>query len=127
MLAEQDSSNDVESHLQDLRKHALEDRTYQQLLRYIHVDAWIGFPDHQSQSQLPDPCRAYWRVRNLLSIGNSPDSVLSEFHASHQGLRTNQRAQLVMSWPGIDNEIDNHIAHPPLSGNRSIFLLLRRT
>jgi hypothetical protein len=53
MLAEQDSSNEVEPSIAEIRAvvsshhvslRAWDDRTYQQLLRYIHV----GFPDHQS-------------------------------------------------------------------------------
>ena len=149
MLAEQDSNNEVEAsiteiravvsspheslRLQDLRKHAEEDRTYQQLLHYIRE----GFPDHRSQ--LPEQCRAYWRARDQLSIDDDlvvygcrlvvpttlRKQVLSELHASHQGrLRTKQRAQLIVYWPGMDNEIDNLIlgckmcqdslpSHPP--------------
>ena len=134
MLAEQDSSNEIapsvaeiravvssphESlRLQDLRKHAQEDHTYQQLLHYVYE----GFPDHRSQ--LPDECRAYWKVRDKLSVDDGlvvygcrlviPSAlrkeVLSELHASHQGrLRTKQRAKLIVYWPGLDNEIDNLI------------------
>ena len=90
--------------LQDLRKHTEEDHTYQQLLHYIRD----GFPDHRSQ--LPDEFRAYWRVRDQLSVDDGlivygcrlviPSSlrkqVLSELHASHQGhIRTKQRDQLI--------------------------------
>ena len=36
--------------------------------------------------------------------------MLAQLHESHQGLvRTKQRAQLTIYWPGIDNDIDNII------------------
>lgn len=37
-------------------------------------------------------------------------AVLAQLHESHQGsVRTKQHAQLIVFWPGIDNDIDNVI------------------
>lgn len=37
-------------------------------------------------------------------------AVLAQLHESHQGsVRTKQHAQLIVYWPGIDNDIDNVI------------------
>ena len=37
--------------------------------------------------------------------------ILKELHESHQGIvRTKQRAQLAVYWPGIDNDIENVIS-----------------
>ena len=43
--------------LEDLRKHAEEDPEYQQLWHFILQ----GFPAHQSQ--VPEPCRQFWYIR----------------------------------------------------------------
>ena len=105
--------------LQDLRKHAEEDREYQQLKHYVQD----GFPDHRGQ--LPGECRRYWGVRDQLSLDDDfviygcrlviphrlRPGILKELHESHQGIvRTKQRAQLAVYWPGIDNDIENVIS-----------------
>lgn len=104
--------------LQDLRKHAQQDEEYQQLRNFV----LHGFPTHRSQ--LPDPCRRYWHIRQHLSLDDDlivygcrlliPSKmrqlILSQLHESHQGtVRTKQRARLSVYWPGIDNDIDNLI------------------
>ena len=105
-------------HLDALRKAAQEDDEYKQLHHFI----LNGFPDHRSQ--LPDPCKRYWNVREHLTLDDDlivygcrlliPNKmqrqVLSQLHESHQGsVRTKQRAHLSVYWPGIDRDIDNVI------------------
>ena len=102
--------------MQDLRKHANEDETYQQLLQLI-LD---GFPNHRSE--MPETCKPYWNARHHLTIDDNlivhgcrlliphkmRRDILSNLHQSHQGsVRTKQRARLTVYWPGIDNDIDN--------------------
>ena len=85
--------------LQDLRRHAGEDMEYQQLRTFIIN----GFPDHRSQ--LPEPCKRYWHIREHLSIDDNlivygcrpliPSRMcqltLAQLHESHQGIvRTKQ-------------------------------------
>ena len=104
--------------LQDLRSHAMEDQTYQQLLHYIQD----GFP--QSRGQLPDGCKPFWGVRSHLSVDDGMivygcrlviphtmrQQVLKQLHESHQGVvRTKQRAGLTVYWPGMDHDIDDVI------------------
>ena len=104
--------------LETLRRCATEDDQYRRLLHYIRE----GFPEHQHQ--LPEDCRSFWGVRNLLSVDEDlivygcrlviparmRREVLSQLHEAHQGsVRTKQRARLSVYWPGIDNDIDNII------------------
>ena len=106
---------DDSPHLQDLRKAAEADQEYQQLKHYIHQ----GFPNHCQA--LPDACRRYWHIRSQLSLDDDlivygcrlliPASLrpktLAQLHSSHQGMvRTKEKAQLCVYWPGIDNNID---------------------
>ena len=105
--------------LQELRKYAEEDSTYQQLLHYVKE----GFPDHRSQ--LSEECRPFWGVRSDLSLDDGMivygcrlviphqmrRQVLTQLHESHQGsVRTKERARLIVYWPGLDNDIDNVIS-----------------
>ena len=134
VLAEQDSNNNPEAtiaeiravsngqqeslHLQTLRKHTEQDQEYQQLLHFIQN----GFPEHRNS--LPEECRRYWNVRSQLALDDGfivygcrllipsrmRHDILQQLHDSHQGsVRTKQRARLVVYWPGIDNDIDNII------------------
>ncbi len=104
--------------LQDLRQQAEVDQEYQQVQHYI----CNGFPDHRHQ--LPEQCRRYWNVRSQLALDDDlivygcrlliPSAmrpqVLQELHASHQGaVRTKLRANLIVYWPGINNDIENTI------------------
>ena len=104
--------------LETLRRCATEDDQYRRLLHYIRE----GFPEHRHQ--LPEDCRSFWGVRNLLSVDEDlivygcrlviparmRREVLSQLHEAHQGsVRTKQRARLSVYWPGIDNDIDNII------------------
>ena len=104
--------------LGDVRTYAAEDPEYQQLCHYIIN----GFPAHRNQ--LPEVCRRFWNVRNQLALDDDlivygcrlliplqmRRAVLAQLHESRQvSVRTKQRAQLVVYWPGIDNDIDNII------------------
>ena len=112
------SESSPSPHLDTLRKAAQEDNEYQKL-RHIILN---GFPDHRSQ--LPDPCKCYWNVREHLTLDDDlivngcrlliptkmHKQVLSQLHEAHQGsVRTKQRARLSVYWPGIGNDIDNTI------------------
>jgi len=48
--------------MQELRKCANTDKVYQQLKNYITS----GFPDHRHM--VPDECKAYWQIRQHLSV-----------------------------------------------------------
>ena len=104
--------------LQVLRQCAEEDVEHQQLLHYVRD----GFPDRRNM--LPEGCRSFWGVRGHLSVDDGlivygchlvilakmRHEILSKLHESHQGsVRTKQRAQLSVYWPGIDNCIDSII------------------
>ena len=104
--------------LQELRKHAREDSSYQQLKQYIME----GFPDHRHM--LPEGAKPFWQVRQHLSVEDElivygcrlviPHSlrrqVLSQLHEAHQGsTQTKQRAHLTVYWPAIDHDIDQMI------------------
>ena len=104
--------------LQDLRRHADHDQEYQKLRSLI----LNGFPDHRNQ--LPEECKRYWSVREHLTMDEDlivygcrllipsgmRQEMLAHLHEAHQGsVRTKQRAQLTLYWPGIDNDIDNII------------------
>ena len=112
------SESSPSPHLETLHKAAQEDNEYQKLQHFI----LNGFPDHRSQ--LPDPCKYYWNVREHLTLDGDlivngcrlliptkmRKQVLSQLHEAHQGsVRTKQRARLSVYWPGIDNDIDNTI------------------
>ncbi len=105
-------------------------------------------------------CRCYWSIRQHLSIDDNlivcgcrllipaamRREVFQKLHESHQGsVRTKQRAQLVVYWPGIDNDNENVVllckkcqdllpanckepikTCQTLPGSRRQFLLLRR-
>ena len=103
--------------IEALRKCAFEDEEYQQLQK-IFLE---GFPKHRSE--LSEPYRRYWCVRQHLSVDDNlivcgcrlliplamRREVLVKLHESHQGSVRTQRARLVVYWPGIDNDIDNVI------------------
>ena len=105
------ASNGQESvRLQDLRRYAANDEEYQQIKSLI----LNGFPDRRNQ--LPERCRRYWSVCEHLTLDEDlivygcrllipskmRQEMLAQLHESHQGLvRTKQRAQLKIYWPGI--------------------------
>ena len=134
MLAEQDTNNNPEVsiaeiravatngqesiQIQELRKQAKNDQEYQQLQTFIHD----GIPAYHKQ--LPEECRRYWSIWNQLTIDDDlivygcrlliptkmRREVLDHLHESHQGsVRTKQRARLTVYWTGINNDVDNAI------------------
>jgi len=73
---------------------------------------------------LPEECKAYWQIRQHLSIEDDlvvygcclliphpmHAKVLSQLHNAHQGpTHTKQRAHLTVYWPGKDCDIDRVI------------------
>ena len=105
--------------MHNLKQIAGEDPVYQKVKHYI----LNGFPAHRQQ--LPDDCRAFWSVRAHLTVEDNlilygcrlviPSKmrrqILHQLHASHQGIvRTRERAQLAVYWPGMSNDIDNTIS-----------------
>ena len=108
--------------LQNLRKHAEEDHEYQALKAVILK----GFPDHKMM--LPESCKQYWQIPHHLTHLTLDEDViaygchlviptkmrreiLNQLHEAHQGaVRTKQRAQLTVYWPGLTNDIDNVVS-----------------
>ena len=105
-------------HLQELRRHANDDTVYQTLKDTI----LSGFPNQKSS--LPDHLKAFWSVKDNLSMEDDlivydcrlfiPSTLratmLSRLHDAHQGIsRSQARARLTLYWPGIDQDIDNFV------------------
>ena len=100
--------------IDDLRTAAGSDDEYQQLAGIILT----GFPDQKAD--LPPSLRAYWQVKDSLSIDNGiilcgtrlliprglRRDVLRRLHAGHQGIeRTKRRARQSVYWPGINQQV----------------------
>ena len=82
-----------------------------------------GFP--VQRTDLPPALRAYWNVRNALTVDSGlvlcgsrlviPRAVrrdtLDQLHASHQGMeRTKRRARQAVFWPNINQDINNLVS-----------------
>ena len=104
--------------LENLRRIAKNDPEYQDLIRNVKK----GFP--KNIDNLIPSSRLYWNVRHLLSIENDliymdmrvvipkeeRKNVLSQLHASHQGLeKSKRRARESVFWPGINSDIANTV------------------
>ena len=105
--------------LQELHGHARNDKEYQDLLRLIQA----GFPDRKGD--LPPNLKKYWGSREHLGVDEGlvvygcrlfiPATfrltILHRLHEAHQGIaRSKDRARLTVYWPGIDRDIEQHIA-----------------
>ncbi|XP_065178538.1 uncharacterized protein K02A2.6-like [Sycon ciliatum] len=126
-LGEDSSSQSIRACLQEdsgnlrfhqLRSAAHADPDYQRLVQYIMT----GFPE--KKSQMPESLQPYWNGHEHLSIDNDlvmkgprlliptalRQHVLSDLHASHQGLtRTKSRARQIVFWPSISSDIERVI------------------
>ena len=102
--------------LEELKNHCNLDSQFRELEKVIIE----GFP--ATQSELHVSLRPFWSVKEHLSVENGvilmgcrlyiPQSlrmrVMSDRHASHQGIeRTKRRARQIVYWPNINNDIRN--------------------
>ena len=106
--------------LDDLKRTAQEDDTYQQLLAAVSH----GFPS--SKEMLPRSLLQFWNVRDRLSSHDglilkgcriliphaSRKATMESLHDAHQGIeRTKQRARQTVWWPGMNSDIVNTVGN----------------
>ena len=104
--------------LEGLRRAALDDPAYSDLLRFVKE----GFPS--DRYALPNVLRPYWKLREDLYCDDAlilygarivvPASlrrhVLGRLHDSHRGAEaTKRRARQVVYWPGMNSDIVNTV------------------
>ena len=119
---EDPSGKSLDLGLEEVRSEAQHDTDYRRLTDCILT----GFP--KSQSALPDSLKVYWNGREHLTVENGiilkgqkiliPKSlqsrVLSDLHASHQGItRTKRRARQIVFWPNISRDIEHFVRNCP--------------
>jgi hypothetical protein len=100
----------------DIHAAAAKDATHQ----LLHHTIANGFP--ASRNDLKEELRAYWTVRDRLSLmdglvmmgdrvvipATHRKPVLNALHAAHQGASSMiARAQIAVYWPGVDADIHN--------------------
>ena len=106
--------------LEDLKKTAEGDHTYQQLLAAVSH----GFPS--SKEILPNALLPFWNVRDQLSSHDglilkgcriliphaSRKATMEALHDAHQGIeRTKRRARQTVWWPGMNSDIVNTVGN----------------
>jgi transposase InsO family protein len=100
--------------LLELHDVAAADQEYQDL-RHIVLE---GFPN--SKGELPDMMKQYWKLKDNLSVEDDfivfgcrlfipvsyRPTILARLHEAHAGIvRSQDRARLIVYWPGIDTDI----------------------
>ncbi|XP_033127852.1 uncharacterized protein K02A2.6-like [Anneissia japonica] len=110
-----DSPKDDQTRLFQVWKSSNTENQYQELKRLIIN----GFPE--SKKDLPDHLKKYWCVHPDLSVDQDlivygcrlliPTSlcqtIMQKFHHGHPGIRRAQdRARMIVYWPGIDTDIE---------------------